>query len=304
MPPPDISPQEAQAAVPEAKNFQLIGKGGQKIVFSCSIEGTDYALKFMRPDPTPLVGQSVSISHEQVDEITARARREVETMRQCNSPYLVKMGRIGLESRKVGGEDILLFSEELIAGSDLWKHLNTAGTLTVPEAVRLAVHVTEAIRELWSHDKIHRDIKPGNIMMRESNGDFVLLDMGLVFDLGGESLSLGPMGTITYFSPEHLDFDNRRQIMDCRSDFFSLGIVLYEMLTGCHPFRTDDVRNSWEVMHNIRNFHPVPLTDRNASIPRELNSVVMRLLAKHPNLRYRSPSKLVTALSRIPLAGG
>jgi serine/threonine protein kinase len=171
--------------------------------------------------------------------------------------------------------------------------------LSVEELIQLAHQMSEAIKDLWSLHKIHRDIKPGNIMRRSSNGDFILLDMGLVFDLEASSLSLCPVGTPIYFSPEQMDFDNRRTVMNFRSDLFSLGIVLYQMATGSHPFITRSSMTPLEVMTNIKTLDPVQPKDLRADLSNSLNDIILRTLAKRPALRYRSIELFQSALREI-----
>lgn len=305
MPFPQLTEDEIKAAVPEASDVKYLDKGGQKVVFSCTLRGQPYVLKFLRPNPRPLADQDPDASVQQVslDDVTARARREVATMKQCDSPYLVKIGPVELRSVRIGNEDLICFSEELVNGQPIKKLLkpNQPG-MTPTELVKLGLHVADAIDVLWKHDKIHRDIKPGNIMQR-ATGDFVVLDMGFVFDLNDESWSMGPVGTPIYFSPEQMDFSNRRQILDFRSDLFSLGVTLYQMATGVHPF-IGSAQTSWEVMTNIKNVQPPVPNTLQASIPEALSDVIMRLLAKRPALRYRKIEMLQQALRKSLPEGG
>jgi len=214
MTPPDLTIEQAQEIIPEASDIQLLDRGGQKVVFTAIIEEQKYALKFLSPKPPQSLGQS----NELLDDVTARAQREVETMQQCVTPHLVRMGPIGLKCARVNGDPIIYFSEEFIEGKNLRQYHQKNGNLSIQELSHLAFHISEAINTIWQFSKIHRDIKPGNIMRRQSNGEFVLLDMGLVFDLQDESLSVGPVGTPLYFSPEQMDFGNRRTVMNFRSD--------------------------------------------------------------------------------------
>ncbi len=296
---PQLTDAEVHQAVPEAANVRYLDKGGQKVVFACEIGGEACVLKFLRPNPKPLADQDADVSAQSVslDDVTARARREVATMKQCNSPHLVRIGPIELRSVTIGTQDLICFSEELIDGEPIKKLLrpNQPG-LSPQDLVQLGLHVADAIEALWKHRKIHRDIKPGNIMRRRT-GDFVVLDMGLVFDLNDESWSMGPVGTHIYFSPEQMDFANRRQVLDFRSDLFSLGITMYQLATGIHPFM-GGAQNSWDVLNNIRNQQPdVPHT-LNKALPEPLSEIIMRLLAKRPALRYRRIAMLRDALSK------
>lgn len=294
---PTITTTDVTAVVPTASDVVHIGDGGQKRVFRAELNGVQYAIKFMRPTVQQWSAPDAAVDVSVVDDVTARAAREVETMRRCTSPHLVKQGPIGLTQVDLRGERILYFTEEYIDGVTLAEHLRNHGTLDVPALKRLGIQVALAIQELWGMNRIHRDVKPGNIMMR-ANGDFVLLDMGLVFDLDDRSFSLGPVGTTAYFSPEQLDFQNRRSVLDFRSDTFSLGIVLYQMATRQHPF-AGGATNSWEVLANIQRVNPSsPQLLRN-DIPDDLNNVIMRLLGKRPALRYRTPQMLLDALAAI-----
>lgn len=296
---PTLQSSDVLAILPSAQNIVHVGDGGQKRVFRAEIKSITYAIKFLRPTVQQVATSAVADDMSVVDDVTARATREVETLGQCTTPYLVKPGPIGLTVVEVKGEKLLYFTEEFIDGDALTALLRTHDLLNPQELVKLGTHVTLAIQELWGLHKIHRDVKPGNIMRRKT-GDFVLLDMGLVFDLDDRSFSLGPVGTFAYFSPEQMDFKNRRSVLDSRSDMFSLGIVLYQMATGQHPFAAG-AANSWEVLTNIQTMIPVPPKQLRADLPDELNSIILRLLGKRPALRYRSPNMLLDAFQSVPI---
>ena len=252
MPLPVLAEGDVTALVPGVSDVGAVTRGGQKIVFPGTIQGQRCAIKFMlaRSDegPSSQVEQSVDV----LDEVTARARREVSVLRECNSPCLVRIGPIPLTRTEWNGQQLLYFTEELIDGEDLHRILAREQTLEVPPLIQLARNIGEAIRVLWTVAKIHRDVKPGNIMRRRVDGSFVLLDMGMVFDLEDDSITAAGFipGTPIYFSPEQTEFA-RKRLMDFRSDLFSLGIVLYEAATGHHPFRTPDARSTRDVVGNI-----------------------------------------------------
>jgi len=297
---PNITAEQVQTLIRNATNIQVLDRGGQKVVFTGMINGQKYALKFLCPEPQQWPDQGGDV----IDAVTARAQREVETMQQYSTPYLVRMGPIGLSTGNVDGTKVIFFSEEFIEGRNLRQYLHESGTLPLNELIQLALHISEAVSAIWQFSKIHRDIKPSNIMRRSSNGDYVLLDMGLVFDLQDSSLSVTPVGTPLYFSPEQVDFDNRRNAMNFRSDLFSLGIVLYEMSTGRHPFCPPATATTWEVIGNIRNSIPVPPKSLRFDIPDSLNDIILRLLAKRPALRYRSIQLFQQALNEVFAEGG
>jgi serine/threonine protein kinase len=298
MPFPNLTPDEVMHAIPEAAAVQFLARGGQKVVFSCTIENHAYALKILQPSLRRLSLSGAgdpNIDPLSLDEVTARAQREVATMKECNSPYLVKIGPIEMKTINIGGEDLLCFSEELVDGQPLNQLLRQSGPLANAEVILLGQHAAAAIAALWARNKIHRDIKPGNIMRRRAGG-FVVLDLGLVFDLNDESYSVGPVGTQVYYSPEQMDFANRRQVLDFRSDLFSLGITMYELATGVHPFIAN-ANNSWDVMNQIRNVQPTPPQQRNPDIAQNVSDIIMRLLGKRPALRFRTIAKFQEALA-------
>lgn len=296
-----VVPQLTVAQVREvtsASDIQEVDRGGQKVVFSGIIGDQKYALKFMAPNPSQVGGQS----GEFLDDVTSRAQREVETMQQCSTPHLVAMGPIGLRTTDITGEPLIYFSEEFIDGKNLRSYLQSNGVFSVAELLRLATHISEAIKAIWQFSKIHRDIKPGNIMRRNDNGDFVLLDMGLVFDLQDESISVCPVGTPLYFSPEQMDFNNRRTMMNFRSDLFSLGTVMYEMATGRHPFALG-ATTTWDVLGNIASMTPQSPRALRQDLPESLSDMILRLLAKRPALRYRSIDLFQRALREVETDG-
>ncbi len=296
---PNLTADDIERTIPHLKVMGPPMPGGQKLVFPCEIQGVKYALKLMLTQPPARFAVEDDESVDALDEITARARREIESMEQCQTPHLVKPGPIPMSSGQIAGQNVIYFCEEWIDGRDLWNILRTTGPLPLPEIVLLAQHVGRALEELWSFAKIHRDIKPRNIMQRESNGEFVLLDLGLALDLGDVSLTqMGAVpGTIVYFSPEQADYRKKRQL-DFRSDLFSLGIVLYEATTGRHPFWSQG-RSSRDALANILGRDAEAASTYRPEIPDAMGALIMKLLAKRPHLRYRTFRQFQAALESI-----
>lgn len=296
---PNLNKEDVKEILSYATDIGNPIKGGQKIVFPITLENKKFVLKFMLTNPSRDNRDEMEQSEDEIDEVTARARREVEVMKICVSPYLVKLGPIPLTHLDYKGQSLIFFAEEFIEGRDLKNILISQEKLPVNDVIRLGRNITEAIRVIWSYAKIHRDIKPGNIMFSDRTGDFILLDMGLVFDLFDESITLSGIipGTPIYFSPEQIDLARKRQ-MDFRSDLFSLGIVLYEAVTGRHPF-IGNAQSTTDVVANILSSNPSPPITSIPNLPESLNTIIMRLLAKKPHLRYRTCEQLDAAFAEI-----
>ena len=291
---PNLTADKVAKIVTQASGVTDVAAGGMKRVYRGTINGTVYALKFSEGPDT-----DGDLEDFENTDTAIRAKREVETMRDCDCPHMVKLGPIGLTFTEFDGQRLIYFSEEYVDGKDLKMLIRENGIMAPGDVVRLGLHVGKAIDALWKLEKIHRDIKPANVMRRTSNGDFVLLDAGLVFDLGAETVSVGPVGTRPYFSPEQFDFGNRRTVMDFRSDLFSLGVTMYEMLTGAHPFWEQG--DSLASLYNKIVTQPAQPPSERCTVPEGLNEIILRLLGKSPHLRYRRCQLLLDALENVSI---
>lgn len=288
MPLPKITERDIRALLPGVAGVVPAGQGGQKLVFRVDADGQIFALKFA------LLPDTFRTDDPDVDETVLRAQRETQIMRECDSLYIVKLGPIDLGIASISGQNVLYFSEEFIEGHSLKDVLRLGGPMQKDAVVQLGLQMSSAIEELWSLGKIHRDIKPGNIM-RRLDGNYVLLDTGLAFDIVGDSISAGFLvGTMAYFSPEQFDYTNRR-VMDFRSDIFSLGVTLYEASTGRHPFFSP-TSSAPHMFTKITRYTPPPPSSINAAISGALDAVILRMMGKSPHLRYRRISQLQEAL--------
>ncbi len=297
---PDITPADIEKAIPEVSAVERIGEGGQKDVFRVQIDKKAFALKIALV-PTQADDEEGSTAADSSAEIiAARAEREVETMRDCPSAHMVKLGPIGLRTTKIGDKSIVYFTEEFVDGEDL-RTIIGRGPLSPEQVVTIGLQITDAIKALWDLGKIHRDIKPGNIMRRSTTGEYVLLDAGLAFDIAGDSLSRGYLvGTPAYFSPEQIDYSSRRSGLDFRSDMFSLGVVMYEAATGTHPFTVVGATSSAIFAKILDHDPPAPSTlIKGGSFPASLDEVILRMLGKSPHLRFRTCDRLIEALGKV-----
>ncbi len=182
---------------------------------------------------------------------------------------------------------------EYVAGIDLFDLLERCGRLPFDVAAIVALQVARALDYVHFRGIIHRDIKPGNVMMARQGG-VKLMDFGIARDHSNEDLTeVGTgIGTPAYMSPEQILGDK----LDARSDLFSLGIVLYQLVTGGKPFVEDEERS---VMHKIRLERHARVRRLNPDVPRELERIIDRCLEKQPRDRWRSAQHLVMALERF-----
>ncbi len=292
--------EQIQTAFPQVSDPVYVTGGGQKGVYRCKINDTRYALKILHQTEPDVQDDPSSDTEELFAEYRARAKREVSILEGVSCPYLVALGPLPLDTAALAGETVLYFTEEWIEGRDLADHLKASGPLELAQLKLLALQMAQALGELSSLNKVHRDIKPANIIKREGLDEYVLLDMGMALDLDDVSLTQfgAIVGTPKYFSPEQLDLARKRQL-DFRSDLFSLGIVLYELGTGSHPFWKRGV-STGQLLDNLLRAEPIAPSQLTTSLPKEFDSIVLRLLAKEPHLRYRKLHRFESAVNSLP----
>lgn len=286
---PPHSPEQIATEFPDVKILGPPCSGGQKLVFPCKKDKTKFALKIIFIPTSGFGSDELEDFLEDIKEKAARAKREFDTIRACSSPHLVKPGPIPYGHKLIADIPAIYFTEEWIEGKDLALILGERNYLPHPELIRLADEISAALAELWTHNKIHRDVKPKNIMKKGKSGTYVLIDLGLAFDFASPSITQNRYaipGTVPYLAPERADPSRKRQI-DIRSDLFSLGAVLYEAATNTHPFLVPGLTKA-EVLHRICTMEPKNPRHLNEALPDTLDRIIMRLLSKQPHLRYRT----------------
>ncbi len=211
------------------------------------------------------------------------------------------LGRLGSHAHIVTVHDIIDESgqpcivQELMQGGSLSERIRAAPDcrLDVPTALRLAGEMAQALRHAHQHGVVHRDIKPGNVWLT-TDGRAKLGDFGLAVALDRTRLTEAGLmvGTVAYMPPEQALGGE----ITARSDLYSLGAMLYEMLTGRPPFPGDDTVS---VISQHLNTPPLPPSLLNPQVPLGVETLVLRLLAKSPDQRPASAEEVVTALTAL-----
>jgi serine/threonine protein kinase len=180
-------------------------------------------------------GQSLALKIFQSIKSIQRTKREIEAMQRCNHTNVAKL--LSVDTFNLKSDGYLFLIEEFLSGGTLTKKLES-GPLKITEVRRIGKQLIDAVGHIASHNLVHRDIKPDNIMFRADKKTPVLVDFGLVRDLKSTSLTKtwlmhGP-GTPLYSAPEQLN--NEKDLIDWRTDQFALGILLGITAFGIHPY--------------------------------------------------------------------
>jgi len=250
--------------------IEKLGEGGMGVVYKAEdtrLERT-VALKF-------LSSQSLGTTEEK-----ARFVREAKAAAILDHPSICTIHEIDEDE----GQTFIAMA--YVNGQSLQERIG-AGPLNVDDAVRVAVQIAKGLREAHENGIVHRDIKSGNIMV-DKRGQTKILDFGLAKCAGRTQLTKTAtiMGTVAYMSPEQA----RGDAVDHRTDIWSLGVVLYEMLTGALPFNAE---NEVALIHNILYENPAEVTIRNPNVPPGLGLVVSRAMAKKREERYPNISEFL-----------
>ncbi len=250
-----------------------LGEGGMGIVYRAHDTrlNRDVAIKFLPRH----------IASREADR--ERFKIEAQAAAALSHPNIATIHAI----EEANGEMFIVM--ELVEGHEL-KDLTSRGPLPFDEAIRIAIQITEGLQAAHRKSIIHRDIKSGNIMLSAAGG-VKIMDFGLAKVGAGAHVTKADstVGTTAYMSPEQARGDE----VDRRSDLWSLGVVLYEMLTGHLPFET---RYEHATIYSILNENPKPVTDLRPDIPEALAKVAHRSLEKDPSIRYQSAEELIADL--------
>jgi len=254
-----------------------LGRGAMGVVY----EGWD-----------PFIGRRVAIKTARLellqsgglgDEVLERFLREARAAGKLNHPNIVTI----YDADQQG--DTFYIAMEFVEGGDLRRLINARTRLSVEDVVHIGKQICEALQAAHEQGIVHRDIKPANILL--AGGYHVkVADFGIARVADSNLTQDGAViGTPHYMSPEQF----LGQRVDARSDLFSIGIILYELLTGEKPFAGESFST---VMHHVLKTDPIPPEELNPHVPHALNRVVLKALSKRPNERYADARALANAL--------
>lgn len=257
---------------------EQLGAGGMGVVYKARYVKNDrrVAVKLL-PD------------HVAANETLAqRFAREMELLKELRHPHIVHCFGGTTEGKQ------WFYAMELVEGGNIETRLKEKGRLAWEEVIEYGLQICKALEHAHRNNVIHRDLKPANLLLTRS-GQIKLADFGLALVADGDRLTAAgkTMGTFLYMSPEQI---RGKPPLSPQSDLYSLGCVLFEMLTGSAPFQGE---NPGQVLHQHVHEPPPRVTSRALDCPKVLEDLILDLLAKSPDDRPRSAAEVATRLAKI-----
>lgn len=256
---------------------ELLGAGGMAYVYKakCHKLNRYVAIKILKPEFSK---DSVFLQKFQV---------EAQAAASLSHPNIVNIYDVGEDG------DIFYIVMEYIDGITLKEYIKQEGHLSYQEAVEIAIYIALGIQAAHAQHIIHRDIKPQNILVGR-NGDVKVTDFGIAKAASANTITIteATVGSVHYISPEQA----RGGYSDERSDFYSLGVTLYEMVSGRVPF--DGENNVAVALAHIQK-EAVPLSDLCSDIPRSLDKIIIKMMQKRSERRYQTIQEVLLDLKRV-----
>ncbi|MCC8112358.1 MAG: Stk1 family PASTA domain-containing Ser/Thr kinase [Ruminococcus sp.] len=250
---------------------ELVGEGGMANVYRAIdvLDNRIVAVKILKKE------------YSESEEFQRRFRNESKAIAVMSHPNIVKIYDMGFSER------VQYIVMEFIDGITLKDYIDSEKVLNWKDAVHFVIQILRALQHAHNRGIVHRDIKPQNIMLL-TDGTIKVMDFGIAKFAREESRTAKDqaIGTVHYISPEQA----RGGVIDAKSDIYSIGVMFYEMLTGCKPFDTDNpvsiaVMHMQNVAERPRNINP--------NIPSGLEEIIMHAMEKDASKRYQSASEMI-----------
>lgn len=283
FPPPGIP-----SVIGQYKLLRLIGAGGMGSVFEAEQSSPQrrVALKVLRTGVAAVAGLE-------------RFRRETRLLGQLQHPAIAQIFEAGTFDGGFGSQPF--YAMELVRGLALNEYA-AARNLSIQKRVALLAEICDGVAHAHAQGVVHRDLKPGNILV-DSEGRPKILDFGIARATGddsahthGATLEGQIIGTLEYMSPEQAS--GTAVEVDIRADVYSLGVILFELCTGALPHETRD-KPLYEAIRLLREVEPRRMSDLDASLRGDLDTIVAKALEKDPLRRYASAAALAEDLRRF-----
>ena len=273
------SPRESRVEIPGYKILGELGRGAMGVVYKAKQELADrmVALKLMLH------------SDHAADSEISRFRVEAQASARLHHPNIVQVHDVGQV------DDLPYFTLEYVDGGTLSRRLSKQ-SLSVTDSAKMMLTLAKAIAYAHSRGVVHRDLKPGNILLTR-DGVPKIADFGLARrtdDVSHLTVDGTILGTPSYMAPEQARGDQRE--IGPLSDVYTLGAILYELLTGRPPFIGS---STWEVIHQVRSAEPTPPSMLEPKLPRDMETICIKCLQKAPDQRYGSAQLLADDLQRF-----
>lgn len=277
-------PIKPTAAPPELHDFELgaeIGRGAMAIVYKATQRSTGRQVAVKR------LALSREFSAEDLVDVRDRFMREAKAARQLEHPDILQVVDAGQDGRDAW------IALEYVLGRDLSLFTKPGQLLPVREVVQLGARLARALHYAHSRGVVHRDIKPANVMLDRVNGGLKLMDFGIARVGDGSRTRTGlVLGTPSFMSPEQL----AGLTVDGRSDLYSLGVLLYQLLTGVLPHQGDSMAR---LMQQIATEPAPDVRIHRPALPESLALVLAVALEKRPELRYPSGEQMARDLDAV-----
>jgi serine/threonine-protein kinase len=270
------------------KFVSFVNKGGFGAVYKAEKNGDFFAIKIFREE-------YILREFKKHGEKNNRLQREIDIMKTVSHKHLVDYVDNFILEDEVGKNYFLVM--EFVDGKNLREILNENKKLDEHKSIEIFKQILEGLQYLHNINGdnntgiIHRDLKPENILVQK-NGNIKIADFGIskVIDFTSLTSTGEIFGTGPYMSPEQIT-DSKH--IDKRSDLYTTGVILYEMLTGCFPF---DFQYQPELIEKIKNDPPIPPRRRELSISNQIENLILKLLAKNPYQRFTKVSEILNLL--------